>query len=651
MAFKVEKQSSAKNLRDPDDLLLEQLRHWAEEAKQNVREFRSPEQRRAVEKVLDGEDLLAVMPTGYGKSLIYQFPAWLQKDSLTLVISPLRALMGQQAKMLGAGTINAHTLDRNDVWQNVANGGCFILLVSPEMLAYRTFQTKLAAALRKGRRGLGRFVVDEVHCLSDWGHDFRPHYWWVAHHLKTLEGACPRAKGLRRVPRLLLTATADKQVINDILRHFEEVRERTQQIRMSAARREIVLLAKHVRTRRERLTVLGRFLKRQAKRPLPKDVQRRGIIFNLEAVNHVDDGRSARRERMKANEVTEALAASGFKDVHTFTSKGMNKFTRDLTATAFDQAPTRKGKLTVVVATSAFGMGMDYPEIPFVVHLYPRPSLMEYWQQVGRAGRGFDPDTSWAEALAIFNSSDHTYARRFAKAPAIDGLLNAYTIPLFGWMYVWHTGPAMALKGETGKRYTRFSKLLDHLQEMGVVSRSSQSAGVPRGAMRYRVHIARLRHRNVVRALEHLRDNEFGKAKKLRKVFRYLLIAARSRQRGYITLDRTDYAHDKAGTVLTRLNRWVDIGLLSLDESGSHPGEIRLRTTSRKLTLKAIRQVQADARAWERHKQLMVQRQMDVLKAPSPRRRAQLVLRHFGEKKKVELPSSCSIPKFWAARQ
>jgi hypothetical protein len=191
-----------------------------------------------------------------------------------------------------------------------------------------------------------------------------------------------------------------------------------------------------------------------------------------------------------------------------------------------------------------------------------------------------------------------------------------------------------------------FGRLVKCLQEIGVISMSAESVRVPNRAVRYRVNIAALKDRKVIRRLEALRDDRFKSAKKIKKVFRYLLIAARSRQRRYISLDRTDYSYDKAGTVLTRLNRWVDIGLLSLDESPAHPGEIRLKATTGKLRRSAIRGVQRDAKAWERHKLKMVDRQMRVLKASSPRRRAELVLQHFGEHRRVVLPAKCVLPEW-----
>ena len=290
-------------------------------------------------------------------------------------------------------------------------------------------------------------------------------------------------------------------------------------------------------------------------------------------------------------------------------------------------------------------MGMDYSKVPFVVHLYPRPSLAEYWQQVGRAGQTWTRVHAGPRPLR-FSARKIIATQRFAKAPALDGLLNAYTIPLFGWMYVWRAGVGMALKGPSGSRISKFGRLVARLQELGVLSEQAEAVAVPKGALRYRIDIARLKKPRVIRELENLRDSQFSKATKIKKVFRYLLIAARSRHRRYISLDRTDYSYDKAGTVLTRLNRWVDIGLLALDESASHPGEIRLKSTVRKLSRAAIRSVQQDARAWERHKLKMVEKQMQVLRAPNARKRAELVLRHFGEKHSAALPAGCKIPSW-----
>src|SRR5262249_13622905 len=153
------------------------------------------------------------------------FSAFLRPDELTVVISPLKALISQQDELLPFGVgLTSETLDRAAVWESLLAGKDHVLFISPEMLSNPGFHAKLARHLRRGRLKIGRFVVDEVHCLSDWGHDFRPHYWWTAHYLRLLEKQMPTsAKTRGHVPLLLLTATADSQVMRDIRQHFPEI--------------------------------------------------------------------------------------------------------------------------------------------------------------------------------------------------------------------------------------------------------------------------------------------------------------------------------------------------------------------------------------------------------------------------------------------
>src|SRR5262249_7758600 len=149
---------------------------------------------------------------------------------------------------------------------------------------------------------------------------------------------------------ILLTATADRHITEDIVRHFPEVAEKTDHIRMSVARPEILLLSKRVHSKRQRMATLVRFLRRQARRPLPPGIPRRGIIFSLEAVDQEFDANQPpqRRDRMKANEVVHLLRKRGFSNVATFTSKGMSPEARAAAENLFDSAPARKGKLTAV---------------------------------------------------------------------------------------------------------------------------------------------------------------------------------------------------------------------------------------------------------------------------------------------------------------
>jgi ATP-dependent DNA helicase RecQ len=409
------------------EMLLAKLKDFGKSIEKKYKNFKSDSQELAVWRALDGKDTLAVLPTGAGKSLSFQLPAFCTAGTgqLTLVISPLRALMSMFASL--PGTVTFHSDQEIDTqqqrWESLSTGKNYVLLVSPEKLSQYGFQRKLCQQMKCHKLKFARFVVDEVHCLSDWGHDFRPHYWWVAHHLRTLERSM-RVKS--PVPRLLLTATADKKVIQDIEHHFPESGDARNRIFASVARDELFLGAIKVDSLARRKKILLRFLRRQARRPLPRGVKRRGIVYNQLAVK-VEDPEDVTVDFMKengflrANEVVDFLRKNGFPRTFPFVTSGLKKHDRDLALRRFDRAYSKRGqrKLTVVVATSAFGMGLDYSKVPFVCHLYPRTSLSEYWQQVGRAGRDMDPGTEWAETLAIFSKGDAKILGRFARAPAI----------------------------------------------------------------------------------------------------------------------------------------------------------------------------------------------------------------------------------------
>jgi superfamily II DNA/RNA helicase len=617
------------------DQLLANLRQFGRRLKKNYERFLSEEQELVVYRALEGEDVLAVMPTGSGKSLTYQFTAFLRPDELTLVIMPLKALIAQQDALLPFGVgLTSETFDREVVWDSLLDKENHVLFISPEMLSNAAFHSRLSRQLRRGHLRIGRFVVDEVHCMSDWGHDFRPQYWWVAHYLRLLEKEMPKtAKSASHIPRLLLTATADEQVMQDIRRHFPEIEDH-EIVRAKASRPELILAAQRVESSRQRITSVARFLRRQATRPLPPGTPRRGIIFNLEAVaSDGGDGIRDRRksDRLKASDVVELLKGRGFKNLHAFSAKGMSGEQRDTSRLAFENASSRRGQVTAVVATSAFGMGMDYAAVPFVCHLYPRSNVSEYWQQVGRAGRGMSLTDASAETLALFSKTDHRYALRFAKTPAMDGLINSFTVPLHGWLYAmadggWH----MSERTHRGGR-TRFGRLLEALQEMGIVASKGERVRVPKGATRYRVNLRRLRSKSTLQKLDELQSDRFRKSKRLGKVFRYLRVAAKSKRHLHITLNRWLYDHDRQGSVLQRLNRWVDAGYLELAPGITPRYEIRLNATKRRLSDSMLREILRENERWAQHKRDSVDQAMRVLRAASPTQRQRRVLEHFGE--------------------
>ena len=312
-----------------------------------------PGQREAVERLLAVGRLLLVAPTGGGKSLVYQLPAVLLGGT-TLVVSPLISLMQDQVRALEsrgiAATYLASTLDPGEMRRRLAQleaGRLAIAYVAPERLAYPGFR----ALLR--RLACPLVAVDEAHCISEWGHDFRPEYLQLGTVLGEL--------GAARV--LACTATATPVVRDEILARLGLPAD-TPQIVQGFARPNLALRAAEVDGNRSRALWVDALLAEALRRP--------GAGVGA-AIVYAATRREAESECAR-------LAARGWNAAAYHA--GLDGPRRDLVQRDFSE-----GRLEVVVATNAFGMGIDRADVRAVVHLSPPGSIEAYYQEVGRAGR------------------------------------------------------------------------------------------------------------------------------------------------------------------------------------------------------------------------------------------------------------------------
>jgi ATP-dependent DNA helicase RecQ len=323
-------------------------------------EFRGV-QGQVVERVMAGLPTLAVMPTGAGKSLCYQLPA-LAREGTALVISPLIALMHDQIRSADTMGIRAASLtsadsDREQTQQRFRSGELDLLYVAPERATTAGFERLLEGA------PLALIAIDEAHCVSEWGHDFRPDY----RLLRPLLDARPD------VPRLALTATADERTRADILAQLGIPEDG-----LVIAGFDRPNIRYHVRPRDG---IGGQLKQLLADQPGP------GIVYAP--------------SRDKAEKMAEQLAATGRPALPYHA--GLEPAVR-----ARNQAAFVASEEMVMVATIAFGMGIDKPDVRFVAHAATPKSIEAFYQETGRAGRDGEP----AEAWLFWSAEDFALGRR-----------------------------------------------------------------------------------------------------------------------------------------------------------------------------------------------------------------------------------------------
>ncbi|MAI32294.1 MAG: helicase [Planctomycetaceae bacterium TMED240] len=330
-------------------------------------EFR-PGQREVVDAVASGEDVMCVMPTGGGKSLCYQLPS-LSKKGTTIVVSPLIALMKDQVdglKKLGirASLINSSlsAAEQTEVLNEMASGNLNLVYVAPERLRNSRFLDAISNI------NINLLAIDEAHCVSEWGHDFRPDYSRLGRF---------RERYLRDVQTIALTATATPMVRDDI---SVILRLKTPQVFVTGfARTNLRFSVTHAKSDREKDEELTRYIRSQ---------KGSGIIY------------AATRKRCE--ELAQWLPEKTRRPIGAYHA-GLEPAQRQRVQDDF-----MSGKLSAIVATNAFGMGIDKADIRFVVHYNIPGSLEAYYQEAGRAGR----DGQNSECRLMFSYSDR-YIQEF----------------------------------------------------------------------------------------------------------------------------------------------------------------------------------------------------------------------------------------------
>lgn len=373
-----------------------------------------PSQRQVISAALQNRDVLALLPTGGGKSICFQAPA-LVADGVTVVVSPLISLMQDQVAALERRGVAAAMLsssqaknEQYSVWERLAAGQLKLLYLSPERLE------RLVA--RRDRIRLARLAVDEAHCISEWGHEFRPHYRDIGRHRQALGNP----------PTIAVTATATPETRDDIVRVLGL--RQPARVTMSFDRPNL-----HFAVRRCR-DVADRLRKGIA---LIREVRAGSVVVYVPTRNQTDGVTALlRRRRVLAEPYHGALPADE----------------RQRILEAFVD-----GRVRVIVATNAFGMGIDKPDVRRVIHLGLPTRPEAYYQEAGRAGRDGEP----GECILLWLREDLSLARSIAgvegparlhRAPARRRAVERALRAMRRYVKTWRCRRAVLLEylGEVG---------------------------------------------------------------------------------------------------------------------------------------------------------------------------------------------------------
>lgn len=336
-----------------------------------------PDQWKAIELLLENKRTLVVQPTGWGKSVVYFVAAKLfrlQNKGVTIIISPLLALIRNQLDAAYQIGLNAFTLNSDNIqeWEIVnraiAHNNCDLLIVAPERLHSKSFKEETLPLLERGP-GIALIVVDEAHCISDWGHDFRPKYKKIIQFVNTLEN---------QIPMLATTATANERVAGDIKKQLGN---HIEIIRGSLVRENLNLRIIHMQNSYEKLGWLDYHLRNN-------NLKGSGIVYCT--------------TQKESERVTDWLISRGINAAY------YHSGIRDKTVKEELENKLINNEIKVIVATIALGMGFDKKDVRFVIHYNMSSSMITYYQEIGRGGR----DNQGAEIVLLYSPNDRESLER-----------------------------------------------------------------------------------------------------------------------------------------------------------------------------------------------------------------------------------------------
>jgi len=491
-------------------------------------EFRSydgiPLQRDAVRAAAGGESILVVFPTGGGKSITFQLPALMAgqtEKGLTIVISPLQSLMKDQTDNLelvhnitDAVTINSSLdpIERAKAFERIENGSASILYISPESLRSKSIETLLL------KRNVVRFVIDEAHCFSIWGQDFRVDYLYIADFINMLQ---EKKLMPQNIQVSCFTATAKKQVIEDIKDYFKNKLALELEVFRAATARSNLRF--HV------------FSKDDAS---DKELMLRELLFDNDCPTIIYVSRVRQAERLAA-----ALTEAGFtaEPYHGQMEKHLRVANQD---------KFMRGDINIIVATTAFGMGVDKKDVGMVIHYNISDSLENYIQEAGRAGRD---ESIQADCHVLF--SDEDLNKHFI-------LLNQTRISQKEIQQIWRAFKALtrstASISQSALEIAREAGWDDSVKDMETRVKTSinaleQAEFIRRGQNMPRIYADSILVKNMEEAQMRIDSSaRFDDASRIQagRIMKSLLSAkSKARGSGEDGEDRVDYISDRLGIV------------------------------------------------------------------------------------------------------